>query len=281
MPMSHKLQDAQKVATEVKILTLLSRRGNLRWQELKHLTGLSSRTLSDRLQDLTSKDLVRRKVDVTSRPPSTYYGINPTIGKIDFPPGTLHAAFRDYLDKRNQSTNLFKIAGKRTPREVLQTTFRSISHDILFTVNYCMDNPENAQYIILFYLDMLQSQLSSLLSFAKKNPEFRVEIKELLKESIKEQEKYAEKVIENFLDGFEDKELARATLMIYFKEAFTQNMELFIFLAQVSQSEELRNKIAQIFGHEIDEERLNKLISENAWKDLESFSSTLKQITND
>jgi hypothetical protein len=49
-------------------------------------------------------------------------------------------------------------------------------------------------------------------------------------------------------------------------------MELLIFLVQMAQSPELKAKLEKEFGAPVEEERLNKLISESAWKDIESFN---------
>ncbi|MEM2506359.1 MAG: MarR family transcriptional regulator, partial [Nitrososphaeria archaeon] len=61
--MSTRIQKLQKIATESIILDILSKQQRVRWKELKQKSGLSSRTLSDRLKGLMDKNLVRRKVD--------------------------------------------------------------------------------------------------------------------------------------------------------------------------------------------------------------------------
>ena len=278
--MSHKIQDIQKVITNTKLLNILTKKGRLRWQELKRSTDLSSRTLSDRLQDLMDKDLVRRKVDPSARPPSTYYEINPNIDITRFPEGYLYSLFQTYLDKRNESSGLLRIIEKKEPREILENTFNAFKHDFLFTLNYCLENPEYSQFLTHLYLDLYQTQTKNLTAYIKKNQTFGDQIREMFKEFIKEQKKNAGKVIEEALTNFEDKELARAVLTLYFKKVFTYNMELYIFLVQVSQSKELKDELEKDFGAPVEEERLNKLISESAWKDLESFSAAYKQITN-
>ncbi|MEM3786715.1 MAG: hypothetical protein QXZ59_04965, partial [Nitrososphaeria archaeon] len=71
-----------------------------------------------------------------------------------------------------------------------------------------------------------------------------------------------------------------AVLILYYKEALLLDMELYIFLVQLSQSLELRRKLEKEFGQPIDEERLNNLIAEEGWKDIESFSAAVKRVTS-
>ncbi|MGQ9781423.1 MAG: winged helix-turn-helix transcriptional regulator [Nitrososphaeria archaeon] len=278
--MNHKMQDIQKVITNMKLLNLLMKKGRLRWQELKKSTDLSSRTLSDRLQELMDKDLVRRKVDPSARPPSTYYELNPNFDIGRLREGHLYSLYQTYLDKRNRSAGLLRIIERRTPKEVLENTFNTLRHDFLFTLNYCLENPDYAQHIVLLYLDSYQTQVKNLTTYIRKNRAFGDQVKEMFNSFIESQEKNARKVIEEALSNFEDKQLARAVLSLYFKKVFAYNMELYIFLVQVSQSKELRNELEKEFGEPVEEERLNKLISEESWKDLESFSAAYSQITS-
>ncbi len=278
--MKDRMQDIQKVITNTKLINLLMKRGRLRWQELKKSTELSSRTLSDRLQELMDKDLVRRKVDPSARPPSTYYELNPNFDVSRLREGHLYSLYQAYLDKRNKSAGLLRIIERKAPKEVLENTFNTLRHDFLFTLNYCLENPDYSQHIVLLYLDLYQTQVHNIMTYLRKNQAFADQVKEMFKSFIENQEKDARKVIEEALGNFEDKQLARAVLSLYFKKVYSYNMELYIFLVQVSQSRELREELEKEFGEPIEEERLNKLVSEDAWKDLESFSAAYRQITS-
>ena len=274
------MQDIQKVITTTKILNLLIKRGRLRWQELKKSTNVSSRTLSDRLQDLIDNGIVKRKVDPETHPPSTYYEINPNIEISNFPQGHVYSTFQKFLDTKNQSASLLRLIEKRTPKETLENTFNAFKHDLLFTLDYCAENPDYSEYLALLYLDQYQTQIENLILSIKNNDKYGESIKSIFEDFIRDQKKNVEKEIIKALTNFEDKELARAVLVLYFGSAFTYNMELYIFLVQMAQSEELKVKLEKEFGAPVEEERLNKLISESAWKDIESFSTTHRQITN-
>jgi hypothetical protein len=278
--MNEKMQDVQKVITTTKILNLLLRRGSLRWQELKKLTDISSRTLSDRLQDLTDNGIVKRKVDPGTHPPSTYYELNSNIDITNFPHGYLFSVFQKFLDKKNQSASLFRLIEKSTPKEILDNKFNSLKYDFLFTLSYIVGNPEYSDHLILFYLDQYQEEIKNLISSIKGNNKFSVEIEGMFEEFIGEQKKNVEKVIEKALNDFKDKELAKAVLGLYFESAFAYNMELYIFLVQMAQSPDLKARLEKKFGAPVEEERLNKLISEDAWKTIESFNAVDNKITN-
>ncbi|MGD0329079.1 MAG: winged helix-turn-helix transcriptional regulator [Nitrososphaeria archaeon] len=279
--MNEKMQDVQKVITTTKILNLLLGRGSLRWQELKKLADISSRTLSDRLRDLTDKGIVKRKVDPGTRPPSTYYELNPNTDITNFPHGYLFSVFQKFLEKKNQSASLFRLIEKSTSKEILDNKFNSLRHDFLFTLNYIIENPEYSDYLILFYLDQYQEEIKNLISFIREKNKFSVEIEEMFEEFIGEQKKNVEKVIEKASNNFEDKELAKAVLGLYFESVFAYNMEMYIFLVQMAQSPDLKARLEKEFGAPVEEERLNKLISEDAWKDIESFNVDGKKTTND
>lgn len=278
--MKEKMQDVQKVITTTKILNLLLSRGSLRWQELKKLTDISSRTLSDRLKDLTDKGIVKRKVDPGTHPPSTYYELNTNIDITNFPHGYLFSVFQKFLDKKNQSASLFRLIEKSTTKEILANKFNSLRHNFLFTLNYMVGNPEYSDYLILLYLDQYQEEIKNLISFIREKNIFSVEIEGIFEEFIGEQKKNVEKVIEKASNNFEDKELARAVLRLYFESTFAYNMEMYIFLVQMAQSPDLKARLEKEFGAPVEEERLNKLISEDAWKDIESFNAAGKKTTN-
>jgi hypothetical protein len=169
---------------------------------------------------------------------------------------------------------------KSTPKEILDNKFNSLRHDFLFTLNYILENPEYSDYLILFYLDRYQEEIKSLISSIRENNKFSVEIEGMFEEFINEQKKNVEKVIEKASNNFEDKELAKAVLRLYFESVFKYNMEMYIFLVQMAQSPDLRVQLEKEFGAHVEEERLNKLISEDAWKDIESFNAEGKKITN-
>ena len=278
--MNEKMQDIQKVITTTKILNLLIKRGRLRWQELKKSTDVSSRTLSDRLQDLMDNGIVKRKVDPETHPPSTYYELNLNIDITNFPQGHLYSLFQKFLDKKNQSASLLRLIDRRTPKEILENTFNAFKHDFLFTLSNCVENPEYSEYLALLYLDQYQAQIKNLVSYIKEDDKYSKEIKAIYEDFIGEQKKKVEKEINEALTNFEDKELARAVLVLYFQSVFAYNMELYIFLVQMAQSPDLKAKLEKEFGSPVEEERLNKLISESAWKDIESFNATHKQIIN-
>lgn len=270
--MSEKTQEIQKVITTTKILNLLIRKGRLRWQELKKSTEVSSRTLSDRLQDLLDNGIVKRKVDPETHPPSTYYELNPNIDIANLPHGNLYTLFQKFLDKKDKSASLLRLIDKRTPKEILQNNFNLFQHDFLFTLSNCAENSEYSEYLALLYLDQYQAQIKNLVSYIKEDEKYSKEIKVMYEDFLSEQKKNVEKEINKALTNFEDKELARAVFVLYLQNVSTYNMELLIFLVQMAQSPELKAKLEKEFGAPVEEERLNKLISESAWKDIESFN---------
>ncbi|MEM2154174.1 MAG: hypothetical protein QXV52_03945 [Nitrososphaeria archaeon] len=278
--MSTRIQKLQKIATESIILDILSKQQRVRWKELKQKSGLSSRTLSDRLKGLMDKNLVRRKVDPSTYPPATYYEINRTVDLSSIPDGEIYLIFKSFFDKKNRSAGLFAIIEKDNPRSVLENILKSIWHDFLFTLNFCLENYQYSKHIAVLYQTIFNIQLEQIMGYTLKNYKFAQQVNQIFNEYLESQKKILESMLSDVLLGFKDKELAKAVLILYYKEALLLDMELYIFLVQLSQSLELRRKLEKEFGQPIDEERLNNLIAEEGWKDIESFSAAVKRVTS-
>ncbi len=275
--MSTKIQRLQRIATESIILDILNRHQRIRWKDLRQKSGLSSRTLSDRLKGLMDKNLVKRKVDPSTYPPATYYELNRMIDLGSLPDGEIYLIFKSYFDKKNKSGGLFAILDKNNPRSVLENALKNIWHDFLFTLNFCIENYQYRKHIEVLYQTMFSIQLGQIMGFILKQLRFAEQVREIFNEYLESQKKALESILSDVLLGFRDKELAKAVLILYYREAFLLDMELYIFLAQLSQSLELKMKLEKEFGQPVDGERLNNLIAEEGWKDIESFSAAFKK----
>lgn len=271
------MQRLHKIATESIILDTLSKQQRVRWKELRQKSGLSSRTLSDHLKSLMDKNLVKRKVDPSTYPPATYYEINRAIDLSTIPDGDIYIVFKSFFDKKNRSAGLFAIIEKDNPRNILENILKTIWHDFLFTLNFCLENYQYSKHIAVLYQTIFNIQLGQIMCYMLKNYKFAEQINQIFNEYLKSQKKVLESLLSDALLGFKDKELAKAILILYYKEALLLDMELYIFLVQLSQSLELRRKLEKEFGQPINEERLNNLIAEEGWKDIESFSATVKK----
>jgi len=223
------------------------------------------------------KNLVKRKVDPSTYPPATYYELNRAVELGSIPDGDVYLIFKSYFDKKNRSAGLFAIVDKSNPRSMLENALKSIWHDFLFTLNFCIENYQYSKHIAILYQTMFNIQLEQIMGYALKQFKFAEQIREIFNEYLESQKKVLESMLSDVLLGFKDKELAKAVLILYYKEAFLLDMELYIFLVQLSQSLELRRKLEKEFGQPIDEERLNNLIAEEGWKDIESFSAAFKK----
>jgi DNA-binding Lrp family transcriptional regulator len=273
-----KLQEVQKLATEARILTVLTKRHSMRWHDLKQATGLSSRTLSDRLHDLTDKGVVARRVDGSTRPPSAYYETtSQTVSELDR--SGLYGVFQKYLDERSQSERLFGTS-KEEPKGVVEKAQRELLYDFLLTLRYCMKNNDYIPYLVLLHTDLYQAQIQNLIDTLRKSPILQDELNVAYQKLVGQQEKLFEPVIEEALSKFQDKELAQSVLRLYYREAFPQKIELFVFLMQLTQNHETKERLSKEFGSPIMEDRLSRLISETAWTDLEASFSKSEQTSN-
>lgn len=258
------LQEVQKLATEARILSVLTKRRSMRWHDLKQATGLSSRTLSDRLHDLADKGVVARRVDGSTRPPSAYYE---TTSQTDseLAKSGLYGVFQKYLDEISQSERLFKES-----KGVVEKAQKEFLYDFLLTLRYCMKNNDYIPYLVLLHTDMHQAQIENLIDTLRKSPTLQDELNVEYQKLVGEQEKLFEPGIEEALSKFQDKELARSVLRLYYREAFPHKIELFVFLMQLAQTNGTREMLSKEFGSPIMEDRLSKLISETAWTNLEA-----------
>lgn len=213
------LQEVQKLATEARILSVLTKRRSMRWHDLKQATGLSSRTLSDRLHDLTDKSVITRRVDASTRPPSAYYETTSQTAS-EMAGNNLYGVFQKYLDERSQSERLFGITSEEESKGVVEKAQKEFLYDFLLTLRYCMKNSDYAPHLVLLNTDLYQAQIQNLIDTIRKSPILQDELNVAYQKFMDQQEKLFEPVIEEALSKFQDKELAQSVLRLYYREAF-------------------------------------------------------------
>ena len=271
-----KNQEIVKAQTELKILQELTKARRLRWKDLKERTGLSSRTLSDRLKELQGKGLVRRIIDNSTYPPAVYYEAASKAHLIKFPIGkqlmVIERMMKEWRELRETlHAMLFSSENpEKTARLIVEYTLEDYVFDLLFTLKYCFENTDVAPILIAYHTQLYEARLLALMDAWRKNPTILNIINKAWIELKEERKREIENILKNFVAPFKDKPLAKAILKLYavkrslygYKEPITR------FVKEIPKNKTMKEELEKIFKAPIDKERLEAVIKEQAWETL-------------
>lgn len=270
-----------KTETQIKILNILTKERRLRWHELKEKTKLSSRTLSDRMRELLKMGVVRRVIDTSQYPPAVYYEATSKADLMRLPIGSVFNIIENMMEEwrltRQAIGTLIRISDpSKVGEEVIRFTVEDYVIDLLFTLRYCLENPEYSPYLIYYHVGLYSARLEHLIETWRKYPQIIEAAKKLQTEIMEERKKEREKFLEEFLPYFKDKDLAKHIIELYAVTlALGEKKTIFEFLEELTRNEVLRSKLEKMLGQPIDEARLKSIKEEKAWQNVFSKTSLM------
>lgn len=262
-------QELAKTTTEANILKVLTKeKKRVRWSELLKKTKLSSRTLSDRIKDLEQKGAVTRIIDSSVYPPAVYYEATSSAYLTKLPIGSALDQIKHMLEEW-RARQRFLDTNISDPQMIINNMVEDYVLDLLFTLNYCMEEEKRTHWPFLAYYHFkaYESRIMELIRVMHKSPKLIEAVKKTYQNFRRKRDKEMEKLLNPLVALFKDKELARSTIkqfMVLLSQGYVKNPSQ--FLKQLQGKKDIRVRVEERFGKPIDDSRLEAIIADPAWE---------------
>lgn len=264
------LQDLKKANTEIKILQVLTEEKKpIRWHDLLKKTGVSTRTLSDRVQDLQKTGAVRRIIDQSEYPPAVFYEATSSSHLFKLPIG-LSLRIIQGMKEAKKEVYEEMVGFSDSAERTIDMTIDNYIVDLLFTLRYCLENPESqTPHLINFHVNEYMAQIESLVHLWRNKPELIEVIKTIQNRVMSERKEFENKVLEKYASQFKDKDFAKPIIGLFaIYDARKKTKSIFDFLKELEKSKELQQELEKRFRLKVDKERLEAILKEKAWNNL-------------
>lgn len=265
-------QELAKMDTELKIIKVLTDEKNrIRWKDLLEKTGISSRTLAQRLKELSAKGEVRRIVDTNVYPPAVYYEASSSAYLTRLPLLDALDQIGKTLENWQQTRKIIE-TGESNPEKLIENLILEYVWDLFFTLNYSVEDVENPSnktwpHFVFYHVKAYESRLMELIRVALKSQKLRDAIKSGYQNFKREREKEGKELMDQVIAPFKDQELAKP-LMREYCVLLIQGLvkKPYDFEKQLFENKKLREKIEKDFGEPISDEQLRAFMADPGWK---------------
>ena len=257
----------------------------LRWKDL--LKGIrkgrnmkmSTRTLSDRLKNLEESGFVRRSIDTKVYPPAVYYELTNQGHKSEFPFVMILSELQKFemaVKEFGETTGLIKTSLEDgDPDKALQATLINYLHNLLLTLNLCLDaKPEALPFIMDYNVKSYEVNLTALVAAILNSPSFAKVVRKSYEDIKKENRATINRHEEDFCTPFKDKELSKVVVSQFAVMRSIGEVKTPVeFFKKILNDNSTLKKIEKRFGIPIPEKRLRTMLDDPAWKTLNYKSS--------
>jgi hypothetical protein len=232
---------------------------------------MSSRTLSDRLQELQTTGVIRRIVDQDVHLPAVSYAVATSVHIATLPDEAMRRLIVNIAKfqierRKNLDIMMNYYPGPDTAEQLLDRVIADYERDFLWTLQYALAHPDEAPLLLIYHKAEYSANLDYLWYRWRNNPAIHPAITKKLDHEQTE----VEKMLNEFTAYFDEtlQPLAKSFLEYYatllVKDEFNDHPRNLI--DKILEEEDRKRELETRFGSPIIDERLRTFKHAKGWK---------------